>query len=93
MIKGLTNPHFSLPLQCIERGVAVVEAAYLQNRERKPVRPSLRIAISRLLSDAEIQTAYETIETVSKEVLWIIHSLLNQITSHNMFIVVHVRVG
>lgn len=55
--------------KCIERGVAVVEAAYLQNRERIPVRPSLRIAVSRLLDEADVMAAYKIIETVSSEVL------------------------
>ncbi|KAL7736374.1 hypothetical protein ACLKA6_014841 [Drosophila palustris] len=55
--------------KCIERGVAVVEAAYLQNRERKPVRPSLRIAVSRLLDEADILSAFKIIEAVSSEVL------------------------
>ncbi|XP_034478984.1 serine palmitoyltransferase 1 [Drosophila innubila] len=55
--------------KCIEQGVAVVEAAYLQNRERKPVRPSLRIAVSRLLDEADILSAYKIIESVSSAVL------------------------
>ncbi|EDW74422.1 uncharacterized protein Dwil_GK21908, isoform B [Drosophila willistoni] len=55
--------------KCIARGVAVVQAAYLQNRERKPVRPSLRIAINRHLDEADIATAFEIIESVSSAVL------------------------
>ncbi|XP_030375354.1 serine palmitoyltransferase 1 [Scaptodrosophila lebanonensis] len=55
--------------KCISRGVAVVEAAYLQNIERKPVRPSLRIAVSRLLDEADVVRAYDIIESVSNEVL------------------------
>ncbi|EDW61038.1 serine palmitoyltransferase 1 [Drosophila virilis] len=55
--------------KCIERGVAVVPAAYLQNRERQPIRPSLRIAVNRLLEDADISTAFEIIESVSSSVL------------------------
>ncbi|KAH8413709.1 hypothetical protein KR222_004353 [Zaprionus bogoriensis] len=55
--------------KCLERGVAIVEAAYLQNRERKPVRPSVRIAVSRLLSEADIRSAYEAIEEESKKLL------------------------
>ncbi|XP_023167349.2 serine palmitoyltransferase 1 [Drosophila hydei] len=51
--------------KCIERGVAVVEAAYLRNRERKPIRPSLRIAVSRLLEDSDISKAFDVIEAVS----------------------------
>ncbi|XP_017148934.1 serine palmitoyltransferase 1 [Drosophila miranda] len=55
--------------KCIARGVAVVEAAYLQNREHKPVRPSIRVAVNRLLEEAEISAAFEIIENVSSAVL------------------------
>ncbi|EDW02122.1 serine palmitoyltransferase 1 [Drosophila grimshawi] len=55
--------------KCIERGVAVVEAAYLQNREHKPVRPSLRIAVNRLLDESDILSAFNIIEDVSSSVL------------------------
>ncbi|ALC42120.1 Spt-I [Drosophila busckii] len=55
--------------KCIENGVAVVDAAYLQNRERKPVRPSLRIAVNRLLDETDIKAAFDTIEKISTEVL------------------------
>ncbi|KAI8037628.1 serine palmitoyltransferase 1 [Drosophila gunungcola] len=55
--------------KCIARGVAIVQAAYLQNRERQPVRPSIRIAVNRLLEDADIATAFEVIESVSNAVL------------------------
>ncbi|XP_039484229.1 serine palmitoyltransferase 1 [Drosophila santomea] len=55
--------------KCIARGVAVVQAAYLQNRERQPVRPSIRIAVNRLLESAEIDSAFEVIESVSSSVL------------------------
>ncbi|XP_034654085.1 serine palmitoyltransferase 1 [Drosophila subobscura] len=55
--------------KCIARGVAVVEAAYLQDREHKPVRPSIRIAVNRLLEESEIAAAFEIIESVSSAVL------------------------
>ncbi|XP_041449079.1 serine palmitoyltransferase 1 [Drosophila obscura] len=55
--------------KCIARGVAIVEAAYLYNRERKPVRPSIRIAVNRLLEESEISAAFEIIENVSSAVL------------------------
>ncbi|KAH8325198.1 hypothetical protein KR074_009555 [Drosophila pseudoananassae] len=53
----------------ISQGVAIVQAAYLQNRERVPVRPSIRIAVNRLLDDADISTAFEVIEKVSNSLL------------------------
>ncbi|KAH8403736.1 hypothetical protein KR215_001847 [Drosophila sulfurigaster] len=55
--------------KCIEKGVAVVQAAYLQDREHKPVRPSLRIAVNRLLTNDEVLEAFKLIESVSSEVL------------------------
>lgn len=55
--------------QCISQGVAIVQAAYLQNRERVPVRPSIRIAVNRLLDDADITSAFEVIEKVSQSLL------------------------
>ncbi|SPP73408.1 serine palmitoyltransferase 1 [Drosophila guanche] len=55
--------------KCIARGVAVVEAAYLQDREHKPVRPSIRIAVNRLLEESEIAAAFDIIESVSSAVL------------------------
>ncbi|TDG41287.1 hypothetical protein AWZ03_012284 [Drosophila navojoa] len=55
--------------KCIERGVAVVEAAYLRNREHKPIRPSLRIAVNRLLTDKDIREIFDVIEAVSIAVL------------------------
>ncbi|KAH8369534.1 hypothetical protein KR093_000025 [Drosophila rubida] len=55
--------------KCIEQGVAVIEAAYLQDKEHKPVRPSLRIAVNRLLTTDEVLTAFKIIESVSSEVL------------------------
>ncbi|XP_017092551.2 serine palmitoyltransferase 1 [Drosophila bipectinata] len=53
----------------IAQGVAIVQAAYLQNRERVPVRPSIRIAVNRLLDDADISTAFEVIEKVANSLL------------------------
>ncbi|EDV36461.1 uncharacterized protein Dana_GF11943, isoform B [Drosophila ananassae] len=55
--------------KCISQGVAIVQAAYLQNRERVPVRPSIRIAVNRLLDDADITSAFEVIEKVSQSLL------------------------
>ncbi|XP_020802305.1 serine palmitoyltransferase 1 [Drosophila serrata] len=55
--------------KCIARGVAVVQAAYLKDRERHPVRPSIRIAVNRLLEETDINAAFETIESVSSALL------------------------
>ncbi|KAH8372587.1 hypothetical protein KR009_000147 [Drosophila setifemur] len=55
--------------KCIARGVALVQAAYLQNRERVPVRPSLRIAVNLLLRESDITTAFDIIEGASNGLL------------------------
>ncbi|KAH8299773.1 hypothetical protein KR044_005784 [Drosophila immigrans] len=55
--------------ECIAQGVAVVQAAYLQDREHKPVRPSLRIAVNRLLTTDEVLGAFKIIESVSSDAL------------------------
>lgn len=42
-----------------------MEAAYLRNREHKPIRPSLRIVVNRLLTDNDIRETFDVIEAVS----------------------------
>lgn len=70
LIENLSIPQTSpLYSQCIAQGVAVVQAAYLQNRERQPVRPSIRIAVNRLLEETDINAAFEVIESVSSALL------------------------
>lgn len=53
--------------QCISRGVVVIEACYLHNLEKHPVRPSIRITSNRLLSTVDIDNAFRVIEEVTKE--------------------------
>ncbi|KAI9582976.1 hypothetical protein GQX74_012193 [Glossina fuscipes] len=55
--------------KCIARGIAVIEACYLYNIEKQPVRPSLRVTANRLLTLADINDAFEVIEDVTKELL------------------------
>lgn len=55
--------------KCISRGIAVVQASYLHNMEKHPVRPSIRITTNRLLTEQEIDDAFKVIEEVSKELL------------------------
>ena len=55
--------------QCIIEGLAVVVACYLQNIERKPVRPSIRITVNRLLNDSDIDEAFATIERVANKIV------------------------
>ncbi|TMW49404.1 hypothetical protein DOY81_005548 [Sarcophaga bullata] len=55
--------------KCISRGIAVVQACYLDNMEKHPVRNSIRITTNRLLTEEEIISAFKIIEEVSKEIL------------------------
>ncbi|XP_065368554.1 serine palmitoyltransferase 1 [Calliphora vicina] len=55
--------------KCISQGIAVVQACYLHNMEKHPIRHSLRITTNRLLSKREIEDAFNTIEEVSKKIL------------------------
>ncbi|KAM7345178.1 serine palmitoyltransferase subunit I isoform 1-T2 [Cochliomyia hominivorax] len=54
---------------CITRGIAVVQACYLHNIEKHPIRHSIRITTNRLLSKQEIEGAFNIIEEISKEIL------------------------
>lgn len=56
--------------KCIERGLAVVYAQYLEEAEKNCPRPSIRIAVSRLLTGSDIKVAFAIIESVSKEILF-----------------------
>lgn len=55
--------------ECIKRGVAVVKAEYLDKVEKFCPRPSIRIAVNRLLTPEDINSAFDVIEEVSKTVL------------------------
>lgn len=59
----------SLLLQCIERNVAIANATYLEWLEKTCPEPSLRVISNRLLSDDDIQFAFDTIENISSELL------------------------
>lgn len=51
--------------QCISKGVAVIEASYLHNIERQPIRPSLRVTVNRLLLPEDIELAFRVLEEAS----------------------------
>lgn len=55
--------------ECIKRGVAIVKAEYLDKIEKFCPRASIRIAVNRLLTPDDINSAFDTIEQVSKTVL------------------------
>lgn len=47
--------------------MAIANATYLENAEMKCPEPSLRVILNRLLTDADIDSVYDTIEDVSIE--------------------------
>ncbi|XP_017469677.1 PREDICTED: serine palmitoyltransferase 1 isoform X1 [Rhagoletis zephyria] len=55
--------------KCITRGVAVIESRYLENLEKHTIRHSIRITVNRLLTDNDINHAFDVIESVTNEVL------------------------
>lgn len=54
---------------CLENGLAIVEAQYLDEIEKHHPRHSLRITSNRLLTDSDLNSAYEILERVTKIVL------------------------
>ncbi|XP_053965587.1 serine palmitoyltransferase 1 [Anastrepha ludens] len=55
--------------KCIARDIAIVEAHYLENLEKQPIRHSIRITVNRLLTANDIKQAFDVIESVANEVL------------------------
>lgn len=58
-----------LILQCIERNLAISNASYLDWLEKTCPEPSLRLISNRLLTDDDIQFTFDTIESISSELL------------------------
>lgn len=61
--------HSLLILQCIERNLAIANATYLDWLEKNCPEPSLRVVSSILLTDEDIAFVFDTIESVSSELL------------------------
>lgn len=59
----------SLILQCIERNLAIANASYLDWLEKSCPEPSLRVISNRLLTDEDIAFVFDTIESISAELL------------------------
>lgn len=55
--------------KCIQNCLALVKPPYLKQVEKFCPRPSIRITVNRLLTEADIQQAFKTLERVSKAVL------------------------
>ncbi|XP_035901674.1 serine palmitoyltransferase 1 [Anopheles stephensi] len=55
--------------ECIDNGLAVVAAEYLEHMEKHCPRPSIRLTVNRLLSEKDIDDAFRILEHVSEKVL------------------------
>lgn len=55
--------------KCESQGLALVVAQYLEDKEKKCPRPSIRITANRLLTAGDLEWVVKTIEKVSTEVL------------------------
>ncbi|XP_055854973.1 serine palmitoyltransferase 1 isoform X2 [Episyrphus balteatus] len=55
--------------KCIENNIALIEAHYLEALEKLPPKPSLRVTSNLLLTDKELNAAFEVIERVSNGIL------------------------
>lgn len=54
--------------RCMEHGLAIIKTEYL-DIEKSPPTFSIRIAVNRLLEDADIDFAFKVLEESSKEIL------------------------
>lgn len=59
----------NIATQCIENGLAVVAAEYLETMEKNCPRPSIRLTVSRLLTEKDIDDAIRILERVSEKIL------------------------
>lgn len=55
--------------KCIENKIALIEAHNLEALEKFPRRPSLRVTSNLLLTDEDLNEAFQVIENVSKDIL------------------------
>uniref|UniRef100_A0A8W7Q149 Serine palmitoyltransferase 1 n=1 Tax=Anopheles coluzzii TaxID=1518534 RepID=A0A8W7Q149_ANOCL len=54
--------------ECIDNGLAVIAAEYLETMEKHCPRPSIRLTVNRLLTEKEIDDAFRILEHVSEKV-------------------------
>jgi serine palmitoyltransferase len=50
--------------ECIDYGVALIASEYLTHMERQCPRPSIRLIVNRLLTDADIELAFNVVQKV-----------------------------
>lgn len=55
--------------ECMTNGLAVVAAEYLEDREKRCPRPSIRLAVNRLLTDSDIDDAFRILQQSARKVL------------------------
>lgn len=65
----INNHSFSSFTQCYQKNLALVNPEYLDTIEVHCPRPSIRLTVNCLLSEADISFAYETLESVTKAIV------------------------
>ncbi|XP_058461879.1 serine palmitoyltransferase 1 [Malaya genurostris] len=55
--------------ECIDTGLAVITPEYLDHMEKNNPRPSIRLTVNRLLTDADIDDAFRILQQVARRVL------------------------
>ncbi|XP_058055288.1 serine palmitoyltransferase 1 [Anopheles bellator] len=55
--------------ECIANGVAVVAAEYLEEMEKRCPRPSIRLTVSRLLTEQDVDDAFRILQRASEKIL------------------------
>ena len=79
-VKHLYTPNESDPItekkllqkiadECIENGLALITAEYLEDIEKRCPRPSIRMTVNRLLTDDDIDKAFAILENAAQKVL------------------------
>ncbi|XP_058832924.1 serine palmitoyltransferase 1 [Topomyia yanbarensis] len=74
-LKNKTDPQTEKSLmdqisrECIDTGLAVITSEYLEHLEKNNPRPSIRLTVNRLLTDADIDDAFRILQQVAKRVL------------------------
>ncbi|XP_055627527.1 serine palmitoyltransferase 1 [Toxorhynchites rutilus septentrionalis] len=58
-----------ISLECINNGLAIITAKYLEDLEQHCPRPSIRITVNRLLTNKDIDDAFRILQQASEKVL------------------------
>lgn len=58
-----------ISVECINNGLAVIVAEYLEHMEKKCPRPSIRLTVNRLLTNSDIEDAFRILQQSARKVL------------------------